>query len=121
MHKFPVWRPERGDAIAPGATFTWPWTGHFDDIVGCGFVLLTRTADPGLALSPENAAFWRDLGGIVVGFGTGAPLDTEGTYGRWFAELDADAVLIRPDFYVFAATRGTDAANDLVTALAARV
>ena len=96
-------------------------TGHFDDIVGCGFVLLTRTADPGLALSPENAAFWRDLGGIVVGFGTGAPLDTEGTYGRWFAELDADAVLIRPDFYVFAATRGTDAANDLVTALAARV
>ena len=96
-------------------------TGHFDDIVGCGFVLLTRTADPGLALSPENAAFWRDVGGIVVGFGTGAPLDTEGTYGRWFAELDADAVLIRPDFYVFAATRGTDAANDLVTALAARV
>lgn len=36
-------------------------------------------------------------GGIDVG-------DVDGRYAQWFAELGTDAVIIRPDFYVYTAT-----------------
>ena len=37
--------------------------------------------------------------------------DDEGTYTAWFDELDVDAVVVRPDFYVYDAcpARGLDA------------
>ena len=44
--------------------------------------------------------------------GEGAPVsDDTGTYTAWFDELDADAVVVRPDFYVYdaCATHGLDA------------
>jgi hypothetical protein len=89
--------------------------GHFDDLVGTGFVLIART-DPVAALSPQSAALLRDLGGIAIGYK--ADGDTDGTYGRWLDQLGADAVLVRPDFYVFGTASGVAAADDLLRALA---
>jgi hypothetical protein len=38
----------------------------------------------------------------LVEVGEGAPVsDDEGTYTAWFDELGADAVVVRPDFYVY--------------------
>ena len=49
-----------------------------------------------------------------VEIGEGAPVsDDEGTYAAWFDELDADAVVVRPDFYVYDA----GAASELVPLL----
>ena len=44
-------------------------TGHFDNVVGRGFVLLSRRDDPALSLSPEMLAFWKEIGGVSAGFG----------------------------------------------------
>jgi 2-polyprenyl-6-methoxyphenol hydroxylase-like FAD-dependent oxidoreductase len=89
--------------------------GHFDDLVGTGFVLISRT-DPVAVLSPQSAALLRDLGGIAIGYRPDG--DPDGVYGRWLDELGADAVLVRPDFYVFGAASGVAAADDLLRALA---
>jgi hypothetical protein len=44
-------------------------------------------------------------------------VDIDGDYTRWFRELSADVVVIRPDFYVFGAGAATDLPG-LVDALA---
>ncbi|EIZ79723.1 monooxygenase FAD-binding protein [Novosphingobium sp. Rr 2-17] len=89
--------------------------GHFDDVVGTGFVLLSRSGDPAEALSEENAALFASLGGITAD--VAAATDVSGAYTAWFEKLDADTALVRPDFYVFGAASGPDAANELVSAL----
>ncbi|MEU3935979.1 hypothetical protein AB0E85_28675 [Streptomyces sp. NPDC029044] len=62
--------------------------GLFDDVVGSGGVLLLA-----------------DLGWKVVALdavpGEEQVVDTTGAYAAWLAQLDAVAVLIRPDFYVY--------------------
>jgi hypothetical protein len=32
--------------------------------------------------------------------------DVDGTYASWLAELDADAAVVRPDFYLFGTATG---------------
>ena len=84
--------------------------GLFDDVVGGGWQLLLQ-GEAGLGgdhCSVREAA--RALGAVVADFSpSGDTVDLEGTYASWFARLGADAVLVRPDFYVF----GTSAADGL--------
>src|SRR5439155_22243556 len=40
--------------------------GRFDDVVGRGFALLGRSADPGSILPPDLAAFFASLDGITA-------------------------------------------------------
>jgi 2-polyprenyl-6-methoxyphenol hydroxylase-like FAD-dependent oxidoreductase len=104
-----------GGTLAVGGNVTHAGRhGHFDDIVGTGFVLISRT-DPVAALSAQSAALLRELGGIAIGYRPEG--DPDGAYGRWLDELGADAVLVRPDFYVFGAAAGADAADSLLCAL----
>jgi 3-(3-hydroxy-phenyl)propionate hydroxylase/flavoprotein hydroxylase len=52
--------------------------------------------------------------------GPGVVEDTDGTYGRWFADLGCTAALIRPDCYVFGTALDGPAARKLASeALAA--
>ncbi|GKQ39955.1 FAD-dependent monooxygenase [Streptomyces sp. A012304] len=91
--------------------------GLFDDVVGPGGVLLL--ADPRLCerLRPQDTALLADLGWKVVALdavpGEEQVVDTTGAYAAWLAQLDAVAVLIRPDFYVY----GTAADAEDLTAL----
>lgn len=89
--------------------------GHFDDVVGVGFVLLSRSGNPAATLSDDNAALFASLGGIIAD--VEAAVDVSGAYTAWFDKLEADTVLVRPDFYVFGADSGPEAANRLVSAL----
>lgn len=89
-----------------------------DQVVGGGFQLLVGAdALPVLDLDAlEEAgirvvAFGEQPGGAIV-------VDVDGTYRRWFDELGATAVAVRPDLYVFGA--GTDP-NALAMALLAAV
>jgi hypothetical protein len=76
-------------------------SGRFDDVLGHGWTVLGR---PGaFAALPEGTRAWaEDHGMRLVEVGEGAPVsDDEGTYTAWFDELGADAVVVRPDFYVY--------------------
>jgi 3-(3-hydroxy-phenyl)propionate hydroxylase/flavoprotein hydroxylase len=90
---------------------------RLDQVVGDGFHLLVD-AD---ALPRLDLDALAEAGVRVVAFGDqpGGPVfvDVDGTYRRWFAELGATAVAVRPDLYVFGA--GTDPAALAAELLAA--
>lgn len=76
--------------------------GLFDDVVGRGWQLLVRAGGNGplTALAHDETA--AILGLVVASFGEdGDTIDLDGVYARWFERLDTDAVLVRPDFYIF--------------------
>jgi 3-(3-hydroxy-phenyl)propionate hydroxylase len=90
--------------------------GLLDDVIGAGGVLLL--ADPQLRqqLAPPDSALLAELGWKVVAFGAepgeGQVIDTTGTYTEWLRQLDAVAVLVRPDLYLYgAATDPADVAS----------
>jgi 2-polyprenyl-6-methoxyphenol hydroxylase-like FAD-dependent oxidoreductase len=92
--------------------------GLFDEVTGGGPSLLLRGDAQRAHLGAGAREILTRLGTQVVAFGpepldSGTVVDTTGDYGRWFDTLDADAVLVRPDFYVYGAVR-RDQINKLV-------
>jgi 2-polyprenyl-6-methoxyphenol hydroxylase-like FAD-dependent oxidoreductase len=91
----------------------------FDRVLGRGFVLLARRFDPQAALSAGNAAFWHKIGGLSAQLApAGTVQDSNGTYQQWFDSLGAEAVLMRPDFYLYGTASTPDEVNALVGLLA---
>ncbi|WSV66407.1 bifunctional 3-(3-hydroxy-phenyl)propionate/3-hydroxycinnamic acid hydroxylase [Streptomyces sp. NBC_01012] len=83
--------------------------GLFDDIVGGGWQLISRTGDPAALLSDDDLTWFEELGGAVADLsGEGPAQDSRGDYERWFTEHGCEAFLARPDFYVFAAGEHAD-------------
>jgi 2-polyprenyl-6-methoxyphenol hydroxylase-like FAD-dependent oxidoreductase len=83
--------------------------GLFDDIVGGGWQLISRIGDPARVLAEEDLSWFRQIGGVVADVsGAGSVQDVDGSYVRWFAKHACEALLARPDFYVFAAGEHTD-------------
>lgn len=89
----------------------------FHDAHGYGWLLVSYGHSVECQLSDDSRKFWNTLGGRVV---TIKPDEDEGEYREWFKSLVADAVLVRPDFYVFgyAPAAGVDT---LVRDLRARI
>lgn len=83
--------------------------GRFDQVVGQGWMVIGYNADPAAALTAEQMAVLRYLGGRTVT--VGAPgtdcdaVDVDGTYGEWLGKIGTAYFILRPDFYV-AATAG---------------
>ena len=72
--------------------------GLFDDVVGAGWQLLVRGGRP----NGKVVRAVERLGGVVAAFAPGGDtIDLDDSYAVWFDRLRADAVLVRPDFYVF--------------------
>jgi 2-polyprenyl-6-methoxyphenol hydroxylase-like FAD-dependent oxidoreductase len=77
---------------------------RLDDATGGGWVLLAR--------------WWAGIGGRCLRLDPDGPwADSTGAYARWFAALGQGTVLIRPDYYLFGAAAGPDAAAVLAGAL----
>lgn len=112
-----------GDLVPQGRVRVGDRTGLFDEFVEPGFVLLTA-GPAGGRLGPETSAAFVRLGGRVVRLfpaagevppalgaeprgenaGTGpetTAVDVDDVYLRYLAAAGADAVLVRPDFYLF--------------------
>ena len=90
--------------------------GLFDDVVGRGWQLLL-SGEAGLD-GPTWQAI-RELGVTVADFGSdGDTVDLDGSYAAWFARLGAEAVLVRPDFYVFGTSTAADAGSLIAIAQA---
>ncbi|MFB6552744.1 bifunctional 3-(3-hydroxy-phenyl)propionate/3-hydroxycinnamic acid hydroxylase [Streptomyces sp. NPDC056405] len=85
------------------------WTGLFDDVLGGTWQLISRAGDPAGLLSEEDAAWFRRMGGVTADVsGRGSVRDLDGAYEQWFTEHGCEALVARPDFYVFAAGAHTD-------------
>jgi 2-polyprenyl-6-methoxyphenol hydroxylase-like FAD-dependent oxidoreductase len=79
-------------------------TGLFDDVVGGGWQLISGVSDPTAALPADDLAWYLCAGGVVADVSDGGQVaDLDGAYGRWFSSHGCQALLARPDFYVFAA------------------
>jgi 2-polyprenyl-6-methoxyphenol hydroxylase-like FAD-dependent oxidoreductase len=85
------------------------------------FVLLGRDGDPVDRLSAPMYAAWQRLGGRSAHFGPGGLVDSEGKYARWLQQLNAEVVLIRPDFQVFGGVLDPSTTDGLVHNLVERV
>lgn len=97
-------------------------SAHIDDLLGSGFQLVSRLGDPASTLSPGARKLFEALHGTSVDLGPGSVVvDINGIYSRWFEELHADTVLIRPDFYVFGVASGPGGAETLMQAFQAFV
>ena len=84
-------------------------TGRFDDLVGWGFHLLGYEFDPAEFLNYEQKKFLDSIGCKTVRI-TNDPdvdgvLDLDRTYEAFFKDRGMiQAMLVRPDFYIFATT-----------------
>ena len=98
-------------------------TGLFDDVVGSGWTVLSVVANPRDTLDEEQLAFLNDIGAHVARVaseeesGDGTVGDLEGTYTSWFEEAGIEAVVVRPDFYVYGAARTVEELPRLVSSL----
>ncbi|QUM71021.1 bifunctional 3-(3-hydroxy-phenyl)propionate/3-hydroxycinnamic acid hydroxylase [Sphingopyxis granuli] len=113
---------------APGAgrVFPQPWVvsdgvrGRLDDRLAPGFVLITRPdwfpdATVQAKADKLNVRFATFGGG---GAGVQAVREEDGLIARWMRDLRVDAVLVRPDHFVFGGASGAEPEAALVTALA---
>jgi 3-(3-hydroxy-phenyl)propionate hydroxylase len=79
-------------------------TGRLDDVLGFGFLLVTRIA-PADVLTTAQQEFLAGLGCRTVHLGIDTE-DVDGVLGSHLDSLGADAYLARPDFVLFGAARG---------------
>jgi resorcinol 4-hydroxylase (NADPH) len=83
--------------------------GLFDAVVGKGWQLLMRSNGTPTVLNDASQVFVREFSVTVADFGPhGDTEDLDGVYTAWFDRLGIGAVLVRPDFYVFATSSVED-------------
>ncbi|GAB4078355.1 bifunctional 3-(3-hydroxy-phenyl)propionate/3-hydroxycinnamic acid hydroxylase MhpA [Nostocoides australiense] len=90
------YRVQRGDT-----------TDYFDHVAGYGWAVVSRAGAPARELTPQTLG-WAQANGVILAAvgGEGADLvDADGGYAAWFDEIDADFVVLRPDFYIYDAGR----------------
>jgi 2-polyprenyl-6-methoxyphenol hydroxylase-like FAD-dependent oxidoreductase len=94
-----------GDGFVQGRVRRDGREGRFDDVAGRGFMVVARGGDPEAALSREDLAFWRSIGGrnVRIGDGPDGIADVEGRYARLMDEYGCDVILKRPDYTIFGA------------------
>ncbi|MFC4943194.1 bifunctional 3-(3-hydroxy-phenyl)propionate/3-hydroxycinnamic acid hydroxylase [Pseudonocardia sp. GCM10023141] len=118
--------PPAGDFSPQGVVSDRSTKGLLHDVVGHGFILLVRGDDPRPALSTSTRAVLDRLDVRVHWFSANANDDTtladiDGVYTAYFDTHDTDAVLIRPDYYVFGVARPPGGIEGLIGDLAAAI
>ena len=100
--------------------------GRFDELVGLGFVLVSRSAAAESALGARQRAFLDALGAkrVVVAdeHASGAAnawLDVDRKFIPFMQQHGIDTMLVRPDFYLYGAVPVAGEVNQLVDELAA--
>ena len=97
--------------------------GRFDQIVGLGFLVILAPGVEASAISGSNRAFLSQLGARVVTLGD-QPDDVEDLQTKFTCFLkaaNADAIIVRPDFYIFGDASGDQGVNSLVDGLRAQM
>jgi 3-(3-hydroxy-phenyl)propionate hydroxylase/flavoprotein hydroxylase len=108
--------------LAPHGTVEGPrGGGRLDDVEGTGFNLILAM---GARVSPESTAFIEGHGGKVVTIADkvgppGVVVDTHSKLTSFLKGAGVDAILVRPDFYVYGSASGPGDADRLVQSLRA--
>lgn len=89
---------------------------HLDDLLGPGFAIVGKTAAD-LALSPDSRRILDQIGATILNIGEVE--EVRGHFDRAFEF--ANAVIVRPDRYVFGHTDKQRSLDDLVSILAAKL
>jgi 2-polyprenyl-6-methoxyphenol hydroxylase-like FAD-dependent oxidoreductase len=77
--------------------------GRGDDVIGTGWQLISRH-DLKPSCDARSLEILDELSFRFLHFGEGGAVDTDGAYTRFLDDKGLDAVVIRPDFYVFGGT-----------------
>ena len=100
--------------------------GRFDDLVGLGFVLVSRDGAVESMLGARQRAFLDALGArrvVIAAPGAaaveGAALDIDDKYIPYMARHGITAMLVRPDFYLYGAVSDAGEVDGLVDDLEA--
>jgi 3-(3-hydroxy-phenyl)propionate hydroxylase len=115
----PTIRPHAGaDARGDGVLL--------DDVLGFGFLIATTSVDAQTWLTPKSRELWRRLGGVraIVGSAEQTParhgdevrslVEADMLFAQWAQQLGCEAVVVRPDRYVFGAASDAVQLNRLV-------
>jgi 2-polyprenyl-6-methoxyphenol hydroxylase-like FAD-dependent oxidoreductase/catechol 2,3-dioxygenase-like lactoylglutathione lyase family enzyme len=116
--------PLAGTLSVQGKVATAGREGHFDDVVGRGFALVTAGGDPLAPLGAEQRALVEALGMKLASLDPDAPhgvRDLDGRLSAWLQEHGVHAVVVRPDFYVFGSATSAQALPSLLDDLARRL
>ena len=101
--------------LSPHGTVRWrAHEGRWDDVVGLGYCVVVRNADPADLLRPDQLRALAAIGAHVVsltsGRGGDRVVDVEGKFSAFLKGHGAAGMIVRPDFYVFG---GVPQAGDL--------
>jgi hypothetical protein len=90
-------------------------SGLFDNVVGTGWFLYTKSAHAIEDILSETTRqrFSSLLEGRLVHFAEGGYKDVNGDYGKWFAKNGVEAVLVRPDFYIYGTVKTAEQVEQL--------
>ncbi|WP_081737000.1 bifunctional 3-(3-hydroxy-phenyl)propionate/3-hydroxycinnamic acid hydroxylase MhpA [Arthrobacter sp. MA-N2] len=95
--------------------------GRFDDVVGRGWTVVGRGMTGVDMLTSRQAQRLESLGGRCVSIGAPGTdcdvADVDGTYTKWFDDLDINFVIVRPDFYVAATASDAAALRESLDAM----
>ncbi|HEX6712611.1 MAG TPA: bifunctional 3-(3-hydroxy-phenyl)propionate/3-hydroxycinnamic acid hydroxylase [Thermoleophilaceae bacterium] len=108
--------PLAGELAVQGVVRLRGRSGRFNDLVSDGFVLVSRRSP---ALADEQLAFLDRIGADVVALDELEDLD--GRLTNWFDQHRLEAVLLRPDHYVFGAVTSPESLPALVADLRAQL
>jgi 2-polyprenyl-6-methoxyphenol hydroxylase-like FAD-dependent oxidoreductase len=96
-------------------------TGRYDELIGVGFVLVSRNARAEAALGGSQKAFLDALGAqrvLVVADGGGTPpnslVDLDRKFLPFMEQHDVDTMLVRPDYYLYGAVSDICEVNQLI-------
>ena len=95
--------------------------GRFDDVVGLGFVLVSRGADVESVLGSDQRAFLDAIGAkrVVIAaegenYRPGALIDIDEKFVPYMEQHGIAAMLVRPDFYLYGAAADAQDVNALI-------
>ncbi len=111
--------PGAGELFVQGIVSDGRRTGRADDLIGGGWTLLGDAA--ALATIPKDLLDWFRAVGVVASIAEPEDIgdadieDVDGTYRSWLAAHAVDAVIQRPDFYVYGSASTAALPHLLVT------
>jgi 2-polyprenyl-6-methoxyphenol hydroxylase-like FAD-dependent oxidoreductase len=90
--------------------------GRADDVIGAGWHLISRT-DPLPACTPRSRRLLETLSSRLLHFGPDGAEDTRGVYTKYLDDHELEAIVVRPDFYVFGGVRKGESLDPLLEQL----